>query len=259
MYIYKIENKINNKMYIGQTINKPENRWKRHQRISQDVNSKDFSYIHSAISKYGVENFSFDVIDKANNKEELDAKEKKYISELNTLVPNGYNISSGGQFTKEIDEQTRKKISESKKGENNPNWGKIYTKEEREAHRQMMLKRYSDPNERIKTGIKNREVWSRPGYREKMSEIRKNNATDEFRKKVGEASKKVWENENFRKIMSEKRKAQWADPIKREKMMRKRMETRKNNPEGNKKIASRWKDPEFRKKWMLARHKKIVD
>ena len=59
--------------------------------------------------------------------------------------------------------------------------------------------------------------------------------------------------------MSEKRKAQWADPIKREEMMRKRMETRKNNPEGNKKIASRWEDPEFRKKWMLARHKKIID
>ena len=193
-------------MYIGQTINNPENRWKRHQRISKDVNSKDFSYIHSAISKYGVENFSFDVIDKASNKEELDAKEKKYISELNTLVPNGYNISSGGQFTKEIDEQTRKKISESKKGENNPNWGKIYTKEEREAHRKMMLKRYSDPNERIKTGTKNKEVWQRQGYREKMKEIRKNQFSEEDRRNIGEKSRKMWANPEFRKKILEARK-----------------------------------------------------
>ena len=209
MYIYKIQNSINNKVYIGQTINKPDYRWKEHQRISKNIGNPDFSYIHSAIKKYGADKFTFEVIDKANTKEELDAKEKEYISSLNTLVPNGYNISSGGQFSKIIPESSRKKISESKKGPNNPNWRKVYTQEEREACRQRNYKRYSNPEERQKTGNKSKEVWARPGYKEKMHLIKINQFSEEDKKRIGEKSRKMWANPEFRekmKLLRQKRK-----------------------------------------------------
>lgn len=222
MYIYKIENTVNNKAYIGQTINKPENRWKEHQRISKNTDNPDFSYIHSAIRKYGASCFTFEVIDKANTKEELDAKEKQYISSLNTLVPNGYNISSGGQFSKIIPESSRKKISESKKGPKNPNYGKVLTQEEREFHRQVMLKKYSDPEERLKNGQRMKEVWSRPGYKEKMHAIRINQFTEEDKKKIGAKSRSMWNDPDFRKKMSDKKKKLWADPEFRNKMLKSR-------------------------------------
>ena len=69
----------------------------------------------------------------------------------------------------------------------------------------------------------------------------------------------MWSNPDFKKKMSEQRKAQWADPIKRAEMIKKRKETKSKNPYCNKKIAARWQDPEFIKKWMLARHKKFFD
>lgn len=49
--------------------------------------------IHLAISKYGEENFTFEVIEWASD---YDAKEIETIAELNTLSPNGYNLTKGG-------------------------------------------------------------------------------------------------------------------------------------------------------------------
>lgn len=65
--IYKITNKINNKLYIGQTHNTIEKRWKEHIQVSNrykktNLDDKYAFAIHKAIAKYGVENFDFDII-----------------------------------------------------------------------------------------------------------------------------------------------------------------------------------------------------
>ena len=86
--IYKITNLINNKSYIGQS-NNIQRRW--HEHISENTNS----LIHLAILKYGIENFSFTIIEECLL-EQLNEKEIYYIKEYNTLSPNGYNISTGG-------------------------------------------------------------------------------------------------------------------------------------------------------------------
>lgn len=86
--IYQIENKINGKKYIGQSI-EIENRWKKH------LNAKDNFLIHKAIKKYGKENFNFSIIEECNLLE-LDDKENYWINFYNTLVPNGYNMIKGG-------------------------------------------------------------------------------------------------------------------------------------------------------------------
>lgn len=86
--IYKIENKINHKIYIGQSIH-PEQRFIEHARGNCDKNTP----IHRAFKKYGKENFSFEVLGWF---EDYNEKEKEYIIQYNSKIPNGYNIQPGG-------------------------------------------------------------------------------------------------------------------------------------------------------------------
>ncbi len=86
--IYKIENLLNHKCYIGQSIN-IEHRFSKHK------SAKDNFYIHRAIQKYGKENFSFEIIEECSEKE-LNNRENYWINFYNSLVPNGYNMILGG-------------------------------------------------------------------------------------------------------------------------------------------------------------------
>ena len=99
-YIYKFENKVNGKIYVGQTTRKVKIRYNEHLRASEK--ELDQLPIHRAIKKYGIENFIFEIICEieSNCKEKLVDKlnnlEINYISELDCVVPNGYNVSVGG-------------------------------------------------------------------------------------------------------------------------------------------------------------------
>lgn len=88
--IYKIENKINGKVYIGQSV-EIEKRLYAHKKFYH----KD-SYIDNEINKLGVENFSFTIVEECQ-KEELDTREQFYIQQYNSLFPSGYNLTVGGQ------------------------------------------------------------------------------------------------------------------------------------------------------------------
>ena len=96
-YLYKIVNNINNKEYIGQTLQSLAKRWSEHCN-----NSSCCKVLKYAIQKYGKENFTILVLeeieyyDKFLVKEELNRKEMEYIANENTLVPNGYNVLRGG-------------------------------------------------------------------------------------------------------------------------------------------------------------------
>lgn len=90
MYIYQITNLINNKIYIGQT-NNIKKRWSNHKN-SNDPNM----VIARAIRKYGKENFKFEVLLKNLSPEEANQKEIELIKEKESLIPNGYNVASGG-------------------------------------------------------------------------------------------------------------------------------------------------------------------
>ena len=103
--IYKIENLINGKVYIGQSKN-IEERWLQHKRIAEKINYDNRkSYIHQAIKKYGIENFVFEILEICNINE-LDEKEKKWIqyyhSYINDFQSNGYNLTTGGQGKQKI-------------------------------------------------------------------------------------------------------------------------------------------------------------
>lgn len=110
--IYCAENTINGKKYVGQTTATLRERVQRH--IRRSINCSQM-VLHNAIRKYGVEHFVFKEIDSAETKDELDRKEQKWISELNCLAPNGYNVAIGGRSIVQTPE-IRAKISSAKTG-----------------------------------------------------------------------------------------------------------------------------------------------
>lgn len=88
--IYQIKNLINGKIYIGQSVF-IEKRWVAHRSAYQNPDCSQYEYpIYRAIRKYGIENFSFCVLEECS-KESLDEKEQFYIEKFASLVPNGYN------------------------------------------------------------------------------------------------------------------------------------------------------------------------
>jgi len=107
--IYKITNKINGKIYIGQTINEFEKRWSVH--VSS---KKGCPYLQNAIQKYGKENFDKVIVARCDSLEEMNHRETYYIKLFNTLAPNGYNLNTGGD-SRIPSEETRKKMSEAQK------------------------------------------------------------------------------------------------------------------------------------------------
>lgn len=100
-YIYKITNKINGKIYIGQTIVTISRRWSQH-KTNANKENPDMA-ISRAIKKYGHENFIIEellvseccTLDEL--KESLNKLEIFFIDNFNSLVDkNGYNIDKGG-------------------------------------------------------------------------------------------------------------------------------------------------------------------
>lgn len=108
MCIYKIINSINTKIYIGLTTVSLQQRWVGHQTQARIGNQKP---LYRAMRKYGIENFSIEIVCETDSYEELGKLERYYIKEYNSRVPNGYNISSGGEHN-QLDANPRAKLKE---------------------------------------------------------------------------------------------------------------------------------------------------
>lgn len=94
--IYVIRNKINDKVYIGQTTMTVQSRFQHH--LSSKPESHHYQAILCAIRKHGKENFWVEtLVEGIETHEELDRLEEKYIAEFNSMKPNGYNLCPGGQ------------------------------------------------------------------------------------------------------------------------------------------------------------------
>jgi len=118
-YVYKITNKINNKIYIGKS-NNPFNRLRRHFSIAKTVYDKNhkYQYIHRAITKYGKENFVLEIIETCDSEEIAYEREKYWIAELKSNIY-GYNLNKGGFGGYTHSEDVIRRISQSKTGKIN--------------------------------------------------------------------------------------------------------------------------------------------
>ncbi len=106
--VYKIENNINHMIYIGITTQPLYKRWNNH---CNGPRNGRISYIQRAIQKYGRENFTLSIIEKLDTNDMLEEREKYWIKYYNCVSPKGYNLTFGGEIKKEYSEETRRKIS----------------------------------------------------------------------------------------------------------------------------------------------------
>ena len=153
MEIYKITNLVNGKCYIGQTVTTFNERYnfagKGIERVlayleMREAKSNAYSkklyyndHLLKAIRKYGTNNFTVEIIDKAQDIDELNEKEMYWIKYYKAYEK-GYNQCKGGNGNHGYipSEETRKIWSRQRKGmhagEKNPNYGgRLITKEVR--------------------------------------------------------------------------------------------------------------------------------
>lgn len=108
--IYKIKNKINGKMYIGQSVD-IKKRWGEHKSLSKTNDN----HLYSAFRKYGLDNFEFSIICEVPENV-LDDYEISYIKYYDTTDrTKGYNKKTGGANGRHS-EETKNKMSNTKKG-----------------------------------------------------------------------------------------------------------------------------------------------
>lgn len=95
--IYKIENLVNGKVYIGQTIREPKVRWQQHIQSSRYKNGPQYhNHLYRAMRAYGLFNFSFSVVENCDNSE-LDKREIHWINYYSSNDADfGYNNTGGG-------------------------------------------------------------------------------------------------------------------------------------------------------------------
>jgi len=132
--IYCVINKFNEKKYIGQTINfNKRKKWHK----SKIRKLKD--YFHCSLYKYGWENFSWDIIDFAYNRKDMNNKEIFWIDLYETFADRtkGYNLTPGGEgIGRIVSSETKQKLSNGRlgkfKGKNAPNTKPVQCKETKE-------------------------------------------------------------------------------------------------------------------------------
>ena len=102
--IYCHKNKINGKVYIGQTCQETNRRWRNGEGYSH------CSYFYAAIQKYGFNNFQSIILKDNLTLEEANKEEENFIKMYDSINPDkGYNLEKGG-LNKNHSEETKKKI-----------------------------------------------------------------------------------------------------------------------------------------------------
>jgi group I intron endonuclease len=190
--IYKIENNIDHKIYIGKTIHTMMDRKRDHIYESKEIGK---SHLHNAMNKHGLENFTWSVLEEHKDETILFDLEKKYIIEYRSNDPEfGYNLTIGGegvagriipeeenkrrskavtayltgrpkseetkrkisitQTGKHLSKETKQKLSEALSGKKNPMYGKPTYGFLGKTHSEESKRRISENNGRVWLGQK---------------------------------------------------------------------------------------------------------
>ena len=130
-----LRNKVNNKMYIGQTQQEDiKRRWQAYEKIKKNSMG---TVLFRALTKHTPENFEFKIICICFN-EDCNKYEIEYIKKYNTTLPNGYNMQTGGKnpevtFRKKIvlSNEVREAMKKRFQDGAHPNFGKPITDEQK--------------------------------------------------------------------------------------------------------------------------------
>ena len=178
MYIYIATNTINTKQYVGQSTKYPhEHRGRIHEHRLANRNS----LFHKAIRKYGFDNFTWELIHYPGaSQDALNAIECWHIAKLGSLVPNGYNLETGGKSGGKLSPEARANLSAAHKG-------KIITPEHRSKLSKAMKGRIISPETRAKISAAHKGKSFSPETRAKLSDARRGKPlSPEHRAKISE-------------------------------------------------------------------------
>ena len=99
--IYLITDTTTGMKYVGQTSKTIERRFKQHAQSKK-------SFIGKTIQVHGRENFTIELLEVCKTLEQANEREKYYTAKLNTLYPNGLNLTEGGDHGARSEETCRK-------------------------------------------------------------------------------------------------------------------------------------------------------
>ncbi|AGE57386.1 GIY-YIG catalytic domain-containing endonuclease [Paramecium bursaria Chlorella virus NE-JV-4] len=182
--IYALE--VNFKVYIGQT-NNTKKRFSAHKRPKSKCR-----YIRDAIQKYGIENVVIRILERDLSIDDANMMEAFYIELLQTLAPNGYNLTIGGDCLN-FSEETLKIFR---------------SPEMRQRRRELSIQMWNtqEHRDKIKIIVNNeeyikrqsdfqRQIWKIDAYRVNQMNIR---TSDDFKARQSEGTKKQWQDPKMR-------------------------------------------------------------
>lgn len=238
--VYKIVCKITNLCYIGQTITPLKSRWKGHCDLA--LKSDCNRLFSKAIREYGKENFDLTILSNCETKKELNETERRFIKENNSVWPNGYNMTNGGEGPCEL---TRKKISERTK-ESMSKLDNSWKDRQREAMK--------NPDVRKMISENTKEAMQSPEIKEKIAILSKD---AERRKKISDKLKGHVVSEETKRKISERTKEAMANPD-----VRKKISDALSDPALKKQISDKLKGrvlSEETKKKISERNKEVMN
>lgn len=186
--IYKITNIIDGKYYIGRTKEFNARMKAYIKKFNMDNDTQD--KLHKAFKKYGLDNFSIEIIDYGFNDEDLNLSEKHYMPIELVNSKNVYNLKEGGDYSP-LSEETRLKMKatqnreEHKKRQSNI-MKKIWeTEEHKEKQRLGVLLACNTEEHKTKQRDGSKKEW------EKNGDIRRaQQSTEEHKKKISDGRNK---------------------------------------------------------------------
>jgi hypothetical protein len=168
MIIYKIQNKINGKIYIGQT------KYPLSKRIGEHLAEKK-SFVQKALNKYGLQSFDISIIDSAETREILSDKEIYWIRFYNCKAPKGYNCTDGGDGLVNPSQIIKDRISNKLKGHSSTIGftGKKHSQDSKHKISESLKIAMADPSVKTKMSISRKGRRISEEQKEKISKANK--------------------------------------------------------------------------------------
>ena len=194
--IYKQTCLVNQKSYIGKTYRDAETRRREH------LTGKGSKALKEAIEEFGEDNFTFEILYDGIIPELLDMYEKEAIAKHNTLSPNGYNQTTGGEGGSSPSEETRRKLSEAHKG-------KPLSEEHRRKISEGNKGRTPSEETRRKISRSNKGKTHSAKTRRKLSEAHTGRTlSEEHRRKISRSNKGKTHSDEVKQKISESKKGE---------------------------------------------------
>lgn len=149
--VYQARNTVNGKLYVGKTIGNLQDRRSSHEDAARKGSQQ---YFHRALRKYGFDAFEWTELIEDEEDEFLCFMERRWIKQLGTLTPNGYNLMTGGEGAKHS-EESKLKVSIGNKG-------KKRSEEFKRRVSEVHTGRKDTEETRLKRIASQRKMWENP-------------------------------------------------------------------------------------------------